>query len=322
MRQIVSVLLPLLGLALFAFIVFNTGFDRIVDVFRTADTALLVWLPVLLAAIIIVRGLRWQYLLNSVGIKYSLGRSIVVWVIAYFVASVTPGKVGDAVRAIYVRRDTGASFGVAFLTVFIDRLWDLVMILVAGVVTVLVFSQRYTEIPSQWVFVASLLAAGAGLYFVFNRSLVRAVVKPLFSIIVPEKYHDKFSLSFHDFYDALSTYGRSFRHNAITGLLTLVYWVLVFGLGHYVCLVLNIPVPWYYTFLIMPIITLVELIPISVSGLGTREATAIYFFSVIGLVQAQAVGFSIGYLIAGTYLTALVGFFLWLRHPVKFSSEE
>ena len=32
---------------------------------------------------------------------------------------------------------------------------------------------------------------------------------------------------------------------------------------------------------------------------------------------AQAVGFSITYLLVGTYLTALVGFVAWLANPAK-----
>ncbi len=40
--------------------------------------------------------------------------------------SITPGKVGDAVRALYVSRETGRGLGESFLTVFMDRLMDLV----------------------------------------------------------------------------------------------------------------------------------------------------------------------------------------------------
>ena len=46
----------------------------------------------------------------------------------------------------------------------------------------------------------------------------------------------------------------------------------------------------------------------------------IYFFSVVGATSAAAVSFSIAYLIVGTYLTAMVGFVLWIRHPVKLGS--
>jgi hypothetical protein len=84
----------------------------------------------------------------------------------------------------------------------------------------------------------------------------------------------------------------------------------------------SIPVSARYVVLIMPIVTLVELIPFSISGLGTRDATVIYFFSVVGVGSAEAVGFSIVYVLIGTYLTALAGFVLWLRHPVRWPRAE
>jgi uncharacterized membrane protein YbhN (UPF0104 family) len=100
----------------------------------------------------------------------------------------------------------------------------------------------------------------------------------------------------------------------------LIFWATVMLLAYTVTRVLSIDVSLGYLALMMPTVTLVELIPISVAGLGTREAAVIYFFSVIGIASAQAVGFSIMYLILGTYLTALVGFFAWLFKPAKLSA--
>jgi uncharacterized membrane protein YbhN (UPF0104 family) len=67
----------------------------------------------------------------------------------------------------------------------------------------------------------------------------------------------------------------------------------------------------------MPTLTLVELIPISVSGIGTRDAAVVFFFSVLGIGSAEAVSFSLIYLIFGTYFNALVGFIAWLANPAK-----
>lgn len=84
---------------------------------------------------------------------------------------------------------------------------------------------------------------------------------------------------------------------------------------------LGVPVRFGYVLLIMPIVTLVELVPVSVSGLGTRDAVVIYFFSFVGVGSAQAVGFSVAYVLIGTYLTALAGFLFWLRRPVPLGGE-
>ncbi|MCK5712549.1 MAG: flippase-like domain-containing protein, partial [Hyphomicrobiaceae bacterium] len=211
----------------------------------------------------------------------------------------------------------GRTFGEAFLTVFIDRMWDLMFVLALGVVSVLVFSRFYMEIPSGWIVLTASLGIAVCVYLATQRALMRRLLKPMFDALVPKKYKEAFSLNFNTFYDSLALYRRDRGAMVAAFLLTVLVWALVFLLAYYITVLFGIDVDLKYVVLIMPIVTLVELIPISVSGLGTRDATVIYFFSVVGISSAAAVGFSIGYLFIGTYLTALAGFLMWLRHPVK-----
>ncbi|MCH7548292.1 MAG: flippase-like domain-containing protein [Candidatus Krumholzibacteriota bacterium] len=321
MKRWISFVLPLAGLALFAVIVQRTGVDQIVAVFRSADLTRLAFAPVLVGAIVVLRGLRWRIIMGGVGLDYSLSRATTVWAIGFFAAAVTPAKAGDAVRAFYVRADTNRSFGEAFLTVFVDRLWDLMFILASGLVTILVFSHRYAEVPSLWLVVAVTIVIGLVAILVTKRSLMIRLLKPLFGALVPDSYKNRFSLNFHSFYDSLQDYARpGRRHVGVLGI-TLVSWGLIFTLAWYIADLLGIDVSLSFIFLIMPIVTLVELVPVSVSGLGTREATVMYFFSAIGLANVEAVGFSIAYLIVGTYLTSLLGFIFWLRHPIRLRGQ-
>lgn len=321
MRKILSFILPFIGLALFVYIVANTGLDKIASVFKQANWRMLLFSPVFVFAIMLLRGMRWRILMRAVGIEYSLWRSSTVWAIGYFAASVTPAKAGDVIRALYVQNDTGRSFGEAFLTVFIDRLWDLLLVLFLGVVTVLLFSRYYIELPSFWIFLLTALGACFCVYLAVNRKLMRRLLKPVFEALVPQKYKEAFSLNFHTFYDNLEIYRRKPGVMAVAFLLTILLWAIIFLMAWYLTVVFGMKVHPAYMFLIMPIVTLVELIPISVSGLGTRDATVIYFFSVIGLSSAVAVSFSIGYLLVGTYLTSMVGFIMWIRHPVKLGAS-
>jgi uncharacterized protein (TIRG00374 family) len=302
---------------MFAAIVYGIGPSSIVTVLRSVDPARLAIAPVLIAAILLLRGVRWLYLMRRIGIDYTLSRSVVVWTIGFFASAVTPAKVGDAVRAVYVHNETDATFGESLLTVFIDRLWDLMTVLAAGIVTLFLFSHYYIEIPSIWIVVTAVVVVFAVLYMLLSKGLMRRVVKPLFDLIVPEKYKLRFSINFHSFYDSLHVYRQGGRAMAVVAALTLCYWTLVFLLAFYVTWLLRIDVG-----LRMPIVTLVELLPISVSGLGTRDATVIYFFSLVGAASAQAVGFSIAYVLIGTYLTSLVGFVLWLRNPVALGGDN
>jgi len=317
MKRWISFLLPLIGLALFVVVVASAGPKRILEVFRSADPVRLALTPVIIVAIILVRGIRWRYLIRLAGIEYPLRRAITVWVIGFFASSVTPAKAGDAIRAFYLKNETDRSFGEAFVTVFVDRLWDLMFVLVSGMITVLIFSRLYMEIPSIWVVLAGAGAIIAIIYMMTNRELVQKILKPIFNALTPERFKQMFSLNFHTFYDSLASFERNWKQMLIVLLLTLTCWGLIFFLAYYVCLTFAIDVPFVYMMLIMPIVTFVELVPISISGLGTRDATVVYFFSLIGIASAEAVGFSIGYLLMGTYLTSLVGFLFWLKNPVK-----
>jgi uncharacterized protein (TIRG00374 family) len=322
MKRWLTFLMPMVGLGIFAVIVYRTGPARIGAVLSAIEPRELVWAPVIQLAICFLRGARWRYVMESVGIRYSLARSTLVWTIGFFASAVTPAKAGDAVRAVYLRNDTQRPLGETFLTVFIDRLWDLVFILAAGVVSALVFSRRYIQIPSAPLLVAGAAVIGLAVVVATNRRWMRALLKPVSSVLVPARYRAGFSASFNAFYDALRVHGARPGRSATMALLTLACWTLIFLLAVYAARLASIPVSARYVVLIMPIVTLVELIPFSISGLGTRDATVIYFFSVVGVGSAEAVGFSIVYVLIGTYLTALAGFVLWLRHPVRWPRAE
>jgi len=318
-KRILTILMPLCGLAIFAFIVARTGPARIAEILRAIDPRDLALAPVIMAAIVVARGARWRYVMRCVGIDYPLRRSALVWTIGFFASAVTPAKAGDAVRAIYVRNETGRGTGESLLTVFVDRLWDLGFILLAGVVSAFVFSRDHMQIPSAPLFLSGAILIALVAVAATQRRMMRLLLRPAFSLLVPARHRPLLSGGFHSFYDALRAYGTGPRRALVMAGYTLLCWALIFALAVYVARLLSVPVSARYIVLIMPIITLVELLPFSISGLGTREATVIYFFSVVGASDAQAVGFSIVYVLIGTYLTALVGFLLWLRHPVRWS---
>jgi uncharacterized protein (TIRG00374 family) len=317
MSRWLSYIPPFIGLAIFVFIVSRTGMGNILETFRGVNPLHLIPFPFFTLVILIIRGFRWQVILRMVGIPYTLWRSTAVWSIGFFAAAITPGKVGDAIRVFYVSKETGKNYGESFLTVFIDRLMDVITVVLFGMVTIILFSYYYIKISSLWIIFLGIFGFFFLLFFVMSKSLMRKIIKPIFNILTPKKYKDQMSLNFNSFYDSLTMYIREWKGTLCVLLLTFAHWVLVFCLAWYVTWMLRIDIPFGYLFIIMPMVTLVELIPISISGLGTREAAAIYFFSVVGIASAYAVSFSLTYLIMGTYLASILGFIFWLRNPVQ-----
>jgi uncharacterized membrane protein YbhN (UPF0104 family) len=71
-------------------------------------------------------------------------------------------------------------------------------------------------------------------------------------------------------------------------------------------------VSFFYFLLFNPLIAFVLLIPISFNGLGPKEATAIFFFGLVGVPQEQAFSMSLLFHLI-IVATSLPGGLLWLR---------
>tara|TARA_Y100000310_G_scaffold250097_1_gene256243 strand:+ start:155 stop:397 length:243 start_codon:yes stop_codon:yes gene_type:complete len=70
-------------------------------------------------------------------------------------------------------------------------------------------------------------------------------------------------------------------------------------------------------FLVYPLLALSDIIPISVSGLGTREAIAVFLFSLLALSAEQAVAFSLLLFLTGYLLVAFVGYLFFISEPIE-----
>jgi glycosyltransferase 2 family protein len=87
-----------------------------------------------------VRGWRWGYMLDSAGFNEAPGFHLPttaglaqIVVLAYFINSIVPAKLGDAYRAYLLKRDGGVPFSAGFGTILAERLVD-AMVLVAVLV--------------------------------------------------------------------------------------------------------------------------------------------------------------------------------------------
>tara|TARA_B100002052_G_C15666700_1_gene499864 strand:+ start:555 stop:764 length:210 start_codon:yes stop_codon:yes gene_type:complete len=67
----------------------------------------------------------------------------------------------------------------------------------------------------------------------------------------------------------------------------------------------------------MAIANLISFIPISISGLGTRDTTLIFLFGIIGIKEELAFSYSFAVFILFFVLGGLIGSFAWWRKPLK-----
>ena len=84
--------------------------------------AALLFIPLMIA----VKAMRWRLLLQAQGVEYPLGKCIEVYSIGIFWGIVTPGRLGDFVKVLYLKRH-GLNVLHGLFSVVGDRLFDFVL---------------------------------------------------------------------------------------------------------------------------------------------------------------------------------------------------
>ena len=101
-----------------------------------------------------LRGLRWQMLLRSTGQPITVKDSTEILYLSWLVNCLVPAKLGDVYRAWLLKINSPASLSRTFGTVFIERILDLFVIAILGLLAG--FWSFRSGLPPEIQFVAAL----------------------------------------------------------------------------------------------------------------------------------------------------------------------
>ena len=133
-RRLQSAALALVGLSLLAFFFKDADFASIAASLAAAEGWLIAVAVCLTMVSYFVRALRWRYLLAPVGqarLKICFETTVIGFMVNFLVP---PGRLGELARPYLLARREGLSASSAFATVFLERVLDLitVILLVGG----------------------------------------------------------------------------------------------------------------------------------------------------------------------------------------------
>jgi uncharacterized membrane protein YbhN (UPF0104 family) len=239
---------------------------------------------------ILVGAKRWSLFLPK-GLSYF--RLLSLTFIGSFFNTFLPGIVGgDAVKTYYLYRYTGKG-GISLAAVFMDRYMGLSAMACIAFIALI---GGYPYIRGTGI---------ALLMFIFLGALV------IGSLILWKVNWGRLQF-LNAFYTPLMNFKR-IKETIYKGFLLgfagqLISITCVYVLSH----AIGLKVPAVYFFMFLPIINGASSVPVSIAGLGIREAGFVILFSKIGLTQAEAISLSI--LVFTTIcLTNLVGGIEYLR---------
>lgn len=314
MRLSLSKMLPLIGIIIFIYIISGVDLNKVFNAFIRISP---VWfLITLIVSVIIhgIKGLRWKMLIDVYGQRYPLKKSIKWWLVGYALSLITPGKIGDFARAYYIRKEVKP--GKALTTVIADRIIDVFVVFLFAIIGVSLFVNIYIKNDILLYGIYSLFIVYIVSIFLFSKKGVATKILKPFYRAVPKKYKNKTSGIYHSFYSGVIDLLKNKKCIIVTTMVTIGFWLLAIFQFYTLSIAMGLNIPYLFLFMSIPVMALIMALPISFSGLGTREAVLIFFFSFVGISPEVTISFSLMNLLI-EYLFALVGFGLFYKNPIK-----
>jgi uncharacterized membrane protein YbhN (UPF0104 family) len=233
--------------------------------------------------------------------------------VGMFFNLVLPTSVGgDVVRAWYLGRQEGLASPAgrrtaAFLSVLADRVNGFAVLIVVACLAALCCP---TALP-RWI---SWTVAGMGAACVLGLAALPAL--PWLRKLLPGR------LRLTHLLDGAELYLRDRRGLAVVTLLSLVVQLANSVLAWLVGKGLGLPIPPLYYGVLIPLVSILTLLPISLNGMGLREYGTMLLLAPLGVGSAEAVTLSL--LLFAVYTTAsLAGGVVYLfgRSP-RFEAAE
>lgn len=314
-------ILSLIGIALFIVILSRINLGALTDILSHTNIILLGLALAVNCFAILLKSLKWKIIVNSVKPDFSLKESVKAFFVGFSFATITPAKIGDFIKVLYINDDQ-CGLGGCISTVVIDRLIDIVLLFSIAFIALYGFSLFYNiEILSIGTIVLIIAGVIAGIYVVTHRPLLSALLRPFYNIFIPKNLKDKVSLYYNDFFTGLFTFYHDRPRFISSVSIGIISWIPPFVYGYLLALSIGIDTGVLFFVLVIPIISLLDLLPISISGIGTRDVALIFLFSLKDISAEQAVAFSLLYLFMSYWLIALIGAAVYFRYPITIPED-
>lgn len=258
-----------------------------------------------------VSAYRWRILLSCNNTEVPFNTLNRIGYVTGFLGMFVPGAISvDAMRVAGLARHT-SDLATSLSSVLVDRLFGMIAMALIVLLGLALSPLSVDRIIAVW---AGLMAGGGilALLLVLTGSWYRSLISKL----IPPALHRYVIPRLEKIYVCLDQYRENFGTMVSSFVWSLAVNLLRIALVLIVAWGLALKAPLFILLVLVPVVTIVELLPISVGGLGVRETGYIYFLGLAGVPSEQA--FALSILLYGLHLISILpgAFFLFCTPKV------
>ena len=301
-----------LGLVLFIFILLKVDLGA---AWQSAKNIKFIYILIASLATfptLIVRTWCWNYILKKQNINYSLKDTFLMYCSGMYLSIPTPGKIGEFAKAFYLEKD-GHSFGKSMAGMILERLIDVVLLSSFVFIGSVFFATVYLK-QAIFLFFGLVIFAIVAIALI-KTNAAKWILKKSLSLFAPEKDQNSLEINLRNFTESLKIYGP--KEYAFMVFLIAIGWIAYFFQMYILALGIGIHIGPLYLSLAVTIAGLITLIPVSISGIGTRDAVLIVLLAPLAIQKEQAILFSMLILLM-ILVSAVIGLVCWVIKPIRF----
>ncbi|MCK5243607.1 flippase-like domain-containing protein [bacterium] len=300
-----------LGVVIFVYILYKIDWPQMTSVLKRIN---LQW--IIIAALINIphlwlKSTRWQFLLAVQNKTIRNREAFLLYMSSLYLGVVTPGRLGEFAKAIYLRQAGITTISHGFSSVLVDRLFDLYLLFLLAMAGLVFLTPWPGSDAFGWAGFAG--AVIVPLIFLFS-GRTEQLISLLYKKVLASKL-----LKFAK--EGGEQFGQGMRELMTcriyrAGLLTLVAWLLFFFQCFLIAKALELPITYMEIILVMAITNIFTFLPISISGLGTREAALCFLLLPRGISLELILAYSMGVLVVFFVAGGLMGAVAWCMRPL------
>lgn len=264
------------GLILFFFLIYKIGWkNTLVSIQKVSFLHILVSVLILWVAFYL-KSSRWRIISRSYDVPLEGYEAFKIFFIGLFLANITPGKLGDFGRLLYIK-DKVPNKKIGLASLLMDRVFDLICLLLFSAFAFLYYQVHF-----------KILKSPNNYESFFGWSIGLATI--LFILVI---FRKKIIKTLKPWWIAFNSNDLGFYNGSKAVVITCLSMVLMYGVINYIAWSMKIEIDHLGLFLGSFIIGVLTLLPITILGIGVRETSLVLIFQLYNLPSEDAIALSL-----------------------------
>lgn len=276
--------------ALLGYLFWTTDLRALEARVRTADLVDMLAAVLCYCLMLALAAWRWQVLLRGLGRPAPLGKLTASYLVATFFNNFLPSNIGgDIVRVRDGSKLTGSPTTASLAVVGIDRILGFGALYLVAAFAFAFAPPVVRGLAGARVVLLGLFLLFSALAYIFFRPGTAGRLMAISRLGAVPWAREQFEIAqgaVHAYRQRVGTIWQAGLASVAIQALVVLYFIAV-------ARALGIPLPTGAAFLMVPLCTLLQALPVSFNGWGLREGLFALYFSQLGLARPSALAFSL-----------------------------